>query len=222
MIYANPTPKGTGIELWGDHQDLTCLYDSVCKLAYYSDSMPANAAACERNDRLLSIISYEIRKAFKGQRMITHEVDNGVFKTTYYGFRVDWITLLYSISSLRYNAGYTNLDNLDLSNLLILEYWTKSALNRFDKTGAANIELFINSRIDITTEYVYLIHQRLIEKYFSQKPTKKRFRSIPSLLTSLTGNSLTEFISEINTIIQQQNCSIHELEFEDNDTPIIW
>lgn len=218
MLFAKPTPKGTGAEFWGDYCDLTSLHATMSKLSLMDcidkDSNP-------RNNKLLSIIPYEVRHAYQGDRLINDKIDNGNnTSTTYYGFRTDWITILFTISSLRYNAGMHTTDVLDQCNLALFEYSTRQALMLYDEKGARSISMFINRGIDVTSKYVYLVHQHLVNQYFSTKPGKIRFRSIPSMLISMTGKRLTDFIKEIEDQAARLGCTIHDLEYEDHD--IIW
>lgn len=220
MLFAKPTPKGTGAEFWGDCNDLESLYDTMSKLATLSEPSESSYA---RNEQLLSIIPYDLRHAYQEERLVDHNILNGVDTyTTYYGFRADWITILYTISALRYNAGMVDTDQLDQSNLAQFEYWTRKALHEFDPKGAASIEQFINCRINVSTKYVYLIHQDLVYRYFSMRPTKTRFRSIPHLLMSMGyGEKLDAFIKHVELEAKALGCTIEDLECDDI-TSIIW
>jgi len=219
MLFAKPTPKGTGAEFWGDCNDLESLYGTMSKLAEPSNLSNSYA----RNEQLLTIIPYDLRHAYQEERLIDHNILNGVDTyTTYYGFRADWITILYTISALRYNAGMTATDELDQSNLVLIEYCTRKALYEFDPIGASAIEQFINSRIDVSTKYVYLIHQELIRQYYSMKPNKTRFRSIPQLLISMEyGKNLEAFIKQVELEAKSLGCTIEDLEY-DEITSIVW
>jgi len=220
MLFAKPTPKGTGAEFWGDCNDLESLYKTMSKLASFSDSSESSYA---RNEQLLSIIPYDLRHAYQEEGLINHNILNGVGTyTTYYGFRADWITILYTISALRYNAGMMTTDELDQSNLAQFEYWTRKALYEFDPKGAASIEQFINRRIDVSTKYVYLVHQDLVQRYFSMKPNKTRFRAIPRFFMSMGyGHELDAFIKQVELEAKSFGCNIEDLVCDDI-TSIIW
>lgn len=220
MLFAKPTPKGTGAEFWGDCNDLESLYETMSKLANPLSS-PENSYA--RNEQLLTIILYDIRHAYQEERLIDHNILNGVDAyTTYYGFRADWITILYTISALRYNARMVPTDELDQSNMMQFEHWTRKALHMFDSKGANAIEQFINCRIDVSTKYVYLIHQELIQRYYSMKPNKTRFRSIPQLLVSMgNGEKLDTFIRQVELEAKSLGCTIDDLEYDDVIS-IVW
>jgi len=178
MIHAEPTKKGTGIKFWGDRNDLKLLYDCVSNLCHSNN----NEADYERNARLLTILPYEIRHAYQGDSLKKEE-DNGDGTTIYYGFQINWITLLYSISALRYNAAYQCTSLLEQAQLNIIEYWTKVALNCFDAVGANEIECFVGCRIDVSSKYVYIIYEYVVAEYLSMPNTKKRFQNIPYLLS---------------------------------------
>lgn len=175
MLFAKTTPKGTGIEFWGDYNDLASLYDTIIKLS----DLDCNH---ERNRHVLPIIRLQISSALKGNELKNNSIENGLGQTSYYGFRLDWITLLYSISALRYNAGMLPTDEIDQCNLMQLEYWTRKTLEDYDPEGAKFLKLFINKRIDVADEHIGMRHHSLLIKYFSIKPGKKRFRYISSLL----------------------------------------
>ncbi len=217
MIYANPTIYGTGIEIWGDYEDLANLYNTMDKLMMFEAKGNSAIGRCY----LISTILQEIRHCIKGHREIENKTDNNNNNTTYYGFKVDWITLLYTISALRYNAALISTDNLDQCNLYQLEYWTSTALEKYDFEGARYIKLFINARIDITSEYIYPIYQNVLSMYLTQKPSKKRFRNITNLITSMSsGEKLTDFITEIRLFMLTNECSINDIEIG-KDIPII-
>lgn len=220
MLFAKPTPKGTGAEFWGDHYDLESLYGTMKKLSQDSNSSESTYA---RNEQLLPIIPFDLRHAYQEERLIDRNILNGVdIYNTYYGFRADWITILYTISALRYNAGMTVTDELDQSNLILFEYCTRKALHMYDDKGANQIELFINSRIDVTTKYVYLIYDNLRQRYLSMRPGKTRFRFIPHLLMSMRyGQELDAFIKQVELEAKAFGCNVEDL-ICDDITSIIW
>lgn len=214
MLYAKPTPKGSGIEFWGDYYDLTSLYNTFRALSYSEFTNPETYA---RNEQLLSIIPFEIRHAFQGDLSVNDKIDNGNAKTTYYGFKTDWITLLYSISALRYNAGLQPTDELIQSNLFLLEYCTRIALHDYDAMGADVIETYINNKINVSTKYLYHIHQHAVMLFFSHKPGVKRFRNIPNILSQFHyGSFLDNFIKGIEDFAKENSCDIKDVIIDDD------
>jgi hypothetical protein len=210
MLIANSTEKGTGIEFWGDYNDLNCLYDAVGELSYFEPSRETEADR-ERNHRLLSIFPHDVRHAYQGNRK-KKEVDNGYeSKNTYYGFCTDWITMLFTISALRYNAGLKETDKFIQSQLYLLEYGCETALDSFDPIGASIIKTFINANINVSNKYVYLYHQNLVYDYFSQKPTLKRFRSIPDMFSA---DKYEQIVSQIEKDMKELGCEICDLSLD--------
>lgn len=218
MIYATPTKHGSGIEIWGDINYLRSLYDTVRKLLIGEFSANSEGQRCQ----IISAISYEIRHAFQGDRLMKEEDEND-FKLTYLGFRYPWISLLCSISALRYNAGYISLDKLDLANLNILEYWTVTALHAYDPKGAHVIELFVNARIDITNEYIYHLSQEIEADYAYMKANITRFRKIPDLLLGLSGHTEynTKLMKRMEETVQELDVS-NVYEIEVNYPELVW
>lgn len=221
MLFAKPTKIGTGAEFWGDYNDLFSLYNTFIKL---SSDYQTDEGSCARNEYLLTLIRSDINNAYRGNKLIDSRIENGFHQyTTYYGFRADWITILYTLSSLRYNAGYIAINEEDLCNLNMFEYCTRKALRLYDDKGAKFIELFINKRIDITSKYTYIIYQHILCQYLNTKPSKTRFRGIPQLLiTSNDNNSLRKIITKAEIDANIEKCSINDFYFDYDDDTIIW
>ena len=222
MLFSKPTPKGTGIEIWGDYNDLRVLREIILRTSP-SSSQENNPAVFERNDRLMSIIPYEIRHAYQGNRYSDNCIINGEGETTYYGFRINWITLLYSIAVLRHNAAHQPTDELTQGLIYILEHLTRKSMYIYDEVGAKQLEPFIGSLIYVDSNYTDLLHRYLATKFFSQKPGKKRFRSIPSMLLDVHVTSPTyhQLIQSLKEEAEKLNCATTDLDFDD-DNNIIW
>lgn len=221
MLFAKPTKAGTGAEFWGDYNDLVSLYNTILKL---SSANQTDEGSCARNEYLLMHIRSDINNAFRGKGLIDSRIENGFHQfTTYYGFHEDWITILYTISSLRYNAGYIVINEEDLCNLNMFEYCTRKALHNYDDKGAKFIELFINKRIDITSKYTYIIYQHTHFQYLNTKPSKTRFRDIPKLfMTSNSDNILKGIINKAEIDANIDKCNINDLYIDYDDNTIIW
>ena len=167
MLISKPTPKGTGLIILGDYNDLRYLYDTIQTLSLVKTY--DSEATYERNDKLLTIVPYEIRHAFQGERIVNHKIDNGHGETTYFGFRADWITILFTINALRYNSGYEPNSNFIQGILYLLEYRVQQALYMYDPIGANMIEPFIFGGIDVSSKYIYQLHQYYVTSFFSMK-----------------------------------------------------
>lgn len=219
MLISKPTPKGTGLVIMGDFKDLRGLYDMMQIL--YDVKTHDSEASYERNDKLLTIVPYNVRHAFQSERIVDHKMDNGNEKTTYYGFRTDWITMLFTINALRYNSGYEPNSNFIQGILYLLEYRVQQALYLYDPIGANMIEPFIFGGIDVSSKYIYQLHQYYVTSFFSMKTGKKRFRHIPQMLTDQ--DMRNKVISDIDVLLKDYKVSINELEdiYEYND-PVEW
>lgn len=212
MIFAKPTPKGGGLTFWGDYNDLVSLHESIDNLSllYFKD--------CNVNtgsENLLSIIQYNIRHAYQGKNLVDTHIDNGTSHTVYYGFTIDWITILFTISELRYKAGRKPTNEIVQSHLFQLEYWIEKSLYQYDTQGAQNIAFFLQRGINTTSQYTFLLYQHILKQFFSQKSGKKRFRSIPELLTiTFQRRKLDELIDQWNKSAEFNNCEISDLEYD--------
>ena len=218
MLLSNPTKHGTGLQIWGNCDDLRSLYETFSKLSLYG-SEKDSPYLIER-DRLLSIMSYEIRHAFQGDREVEKRSD-----VLYYGFSTDWITYIFSLSCLRDNSSLITLDELDIVNLLLLQYHGKSSAKEYDLKGARYLDRLIEIGIK-TDEYSYLIQQEILDDYFSQKANKARFREIPEYiykLTSIYTQERKDFEANIQAEIKEYKCEISALEAtRQDDFNIIW
>ena len=122
-------------------------------------------------------------------------------------------------SDMRHRT-YPNLqptNELVQSNLFLLEYWTKSALHSYDAMGADVIETYINNKIDVSTKYLYHIHQQAVRMFFLYKPGVIRFRHIPNILNRfMYGTHLDSLIKNIDESAKDLNCDISELVIDDD------
>lgn len=220
MIQAHPTNKGTGIEIYGDYGDLSNLYETVRKIAHRSEEYDATFKG---QFQILMNFAYEIRKAYSNERLyqkMSYDSDHEVY---YFGFQYLWTDLLYTISALRYNAGYVPLTKLDQATLYLIEFFTKKAIIEFDPQGAENIQHFIGQRLDTTDELVYLINGAIDSEYLSEKPTIRRFRNIPNLLISYSSHldKYRRFKLDLQIRADELNCGILDIEYE-NLPDVIW
>lgn len=214
MIQSNPSKKGTGIEIWGDYGDLANLYDTIHKIAIRLNEYD-NKFKGQSN--ILLSFAYEIRKSFEGSRRQEKFEFDSQNKVEYYGSAYLWTDLLFSISTLRHNAGYVTLDELDQANLYLLEYNLKKSLVEFDPIGAEQIKHFIGQRIPINNELIFLMLQGINFEYLSQKPSKTRFRKIPSLIISYTStysDTYKHWYADLEKSAKKFNCDILEIEYD--------
>ena len=92
MIYAVPTKKGLGIELWGTRDDLEYLYEVISK--FWNDESLFHIKGYEDKNKLISSFSYEIRKASYGSRLLRNNSHYSFEEIPYVGFKISWVHIL--------------------------------------------------------------------------------------------------------------------------------
>lgn len=212
MIEAYPTPKGTGVEFIGTYNDLSSLYDTMNKLS------SLNIEALAEDERLLTIMSYDLRHAFRGDREVYK-------KNQTFGFKINWISLLYTISCLRHHQIYVALGKIDIANLLILEELTEKAMFNYDPNGYAQLKHFIGQRISVGDNLTYLVHREVANDFFSMKSGVKRFRKIPELFIKWSwGSSAYKVFEEyIKQYMEENSCNVADIDRDiDNENSIVW
>lgn len=220
MITAESTKKGTGIQIWGDYGDLKFLYETVSKLMLTEEDTQ-NKYAIARG-RLISFFCYELRHAYQGDRDLK-SISYTEKESPYFGFKIDWITYIVTLSCLRDNMCMTTINEPDIAHIRLLEFWGKQALRGFDEKGAAMLEKYIEVGV-LTNEYVYLIHQQLVRQYYKEKPTLSRFRNIAKSLYDLYvyGNKRQSLEAQIKADASRLKCDLNELELPYEDIDFEW
>jgi hypothetical protein len=215
MLQAYPTKNGTGISILGDYGDLASLYETV---HHFADTLDENNKFQKAQHQLLMNFSYEIRKAYSGQRQTEKITFTNEEEYEYLGFQVVWTDILIFISVLRHSAGYAQSDKLHQANMYMLEYVVEKALFEYDPEGANILKEFIAQRINITDEYAFIIYQAVHIKYVTEKPGKDRFRKIPTYVGSYFSEWSQEYkdlIASFQKSAVEQKCEITDLEFAD-------
>lgn len=212
MIEAYPTKRGTGVEFRGTYNDFASLYDTMTKLAM------TNIETLSEDERLLTVVPYDLRHAFQGDREVYKE-------SLTFGFKTNWITLLYTIACLRLHQNYISLNKIDMANLLILESITEEAMLQYDPQGYAELRWFIGSRVNVGNKYTYLAYRGAANDFFSMSVGKKRFRYIPKLLIKwgIGSPTYSNFCKEIDRYIAENKCEIDQIDSQIvGDDHIIW
>ena len=220
MITAETTKHGTGIQLWGDYGDLKFLYETVSKLMLTEENTQNKYAIARGN--LISFFCYELRHAYQGDRD-SISINYTEKESPYLGFKIDWITYIVTLSCLRDNMKLVTIDEADIANIRLLEFWGKKAMQEFDKKGAALLEKYMNVGV-LTDEYVYLIHQHLVQQYYQDKPTVSRFRNIAQSLYDFYVHSNKKQLLEmqIKEDASRLQCDLNELEVAYEDIDFKW
>lgn len=211
MLEAYPTKHGAGVEFRGAYDDLASLYATMVKLSY------TDIGRFYENERLLTIMSYDLRHAYQGDREVYE-------KTHSFGFKINWITLLFTIACLRQHQTYIPISKLDLANLLILEDATERAMYLYDPKESAELQSFIGRKLFIDDNLTYLVHRTIVGEFFAQRPGKKRFRGIPDLFRKWSSptQAYQEYKTYIENYIKEHDCDVSEMEVEGIDNEIVW
>lgn len=220
MLQFEPTKHGTGVAIFGDYGDLMSLHQTFQKLSPESRDI-----SMRERTRVLTMMSYELRHAARHHRLCEERSYDDENKVTYYGCQIGWICILFSISCLRHNAGYTSLDKKDLANLNLLEYWTEQAMSQFDNLGASTLKYFINARINVSDELVYHIYQSVWREFMSMKPGKNRFRKIPELIGKygfFTSPEYKDLKAHFTILTANTGSTVCDYEDQLEDINVVW
>jgi hypothetical protein len=93
MIYIEPTKRGIGITVWGTQDDLNTLYAIVGK--FWGEDQTPNIPGNENRNKLLGWFSYDLRKAYEGQRLKRNTSPDGFDTATYFGNQFTWVHFLF-------------------------------------------------------------------------------------------------------------------------------
>lgn len=222
MIFAKPTTRGSGLIIYGDYLDLSCLYSLTHKIS----SRLANDTDLLGECKILDGFAYEIRHAYQKDREYKKFNFSGNPKefTFYYGFRYLWTDILFTFSVLRHNAGYVTLDELDQSLLYSLEYFIKKSMFDYDPLGANELVEYVGKWINTSDKYIALINSYVSIEFLTEKVGKKRFRMIPGIIRKHSFNSdyYNHIIQESENYAKLNNVQISEIDIDYNDLKIIW
>ena len=221
MLQGFSTQNGTGITIYGDYCDLRSLYLTISKI---SDKV----SHLEDDPQFVTLMdfSYDVRKAYSGQRLTEEITFDGDINIEYFGFQYLWTDLLIFVSVLRHQAAYTLTNELDQANLYLVENITKKALDEYDIEGAAQLKNLIGQGIDITDPLLVQINEFVNIEYLKAKPTKERFRNLYSLITNhfsswtKDGKELRAFLE---TKAKEINLTDDKIKFDDKEFPeVVW
>ena len=154
MIYAIPTKKGLGVEIWGTRDDLEYLYEVVSN--FWNDEKFFNVKGYKDKNNLISSFSYEIRKASYGSRLKRNSSHYSFEEIPYLGFKISWVYILFSIAILKYNMRMAESNKGEIAMFLHLEYWIERAMESYDSIGAKKLLPYLDNAIYLGNEYLYL------------------------------------------------------------------
>lgn len=215
MLFAEPTPMGAGIILWGDYNDLRSLYDTVERA---SDAAPPNLSD------FLVALNYDIRHAYEHRREEKAFGRDEIDQTKYLGERILWPYALVQASLVRYFAGFFNTTREDQANIYRLEYALEQALLGFDaEVGAVCVE-WLARPLHLSKDYLTEFIDEVTHQYLMGKGGKSRFKKLPDALRRIHQLSpeYRSFKSQIETIATKRGVSPHEVKSQDDLPKFKW
>jgi len=202
MLYATPTKRGTGLQLFGHRDDLENLHETLHFLCGGAEG------EIDRHEHALSL-AYEIRKAFEGQR---EQIDSEY--GTMFGTRLTWPHVIFYTSYFRQLAGFRSTNKEHQSNLARLEYCVESALLEYEpKTGLEVVSMYPTMGALAPDFYDSYLSHILYIFLFESGSGKMRFRRLPVLLESLSplSQEYRQYAAMLERESKKQGCSPHVL-----------
>lgn len=89
MIYIEPTKRGIGVKIWGTFGDLNTLYEVIGK--FWDNEHSFDKEGFDSRDKVISIFSYDIRKAQEGLRLKKKAGDSFFEEGPYFGTQISWV-----------------------------------------------------------------------------------------------------------------------------------
>lgn len=216
MFYLISTKRGLGVELWGTFSDLKMLHEAVGKF-WNTDDTTARRGG-ENKDALISAFSYEIRKAYEGQREKRKSGHFSLESEIHFGTHLSWVHILFSLSALRANMRFVGASKLDLAAFLQLEYWLEDAADSYDAVIARKLKPYINGALYQDNPYAYQFMRNINADYLTLGGGKQAFRKLPELLTA--GVYFTEEYKDLLAFFTREakrlGCEIDDLEVNDD------
>ncbi len=202
MLHAYPTKRGTGVELFGHHDDLESLHETIHFLCGESQ------AEIEQHEHALAV-AYDLRKSFERCRDI-RQTSHGELLGTQYA----WPYVIFYTSYYRHLAGYKATTKLHQANLNQLEYCIESALLEYDAKVGGEVVALYRSVGDVTdTYYTSYIMKLLYDFLFQSSSGKMRFRRLPALIRSMHqwSSEYQDYAAMLEQQAKKQGCSPRQL-----------
>lgn len=216
MILAQPTPRGAGVLLWGDCNDLRSLYGTVGR---------AVDAAPEPIGDYLVGLNYDLRHAYEGQREEKRFGVDEPDSATYRGERILWPTVLMQTALVRYYAAFFASTKEDQANIFRLEHALSEALRAYDPgVGSVCVDWMSRPRY-LSNGYLMQYLDEVAHNFVISGPGgKRRFRKLPAVLASLDELSpeYRAYRQELERTAKEQGCSPHDLHAEFAEDDIDW
>lgn len=220
MIYLVPTKHGIGVELWGHYEDLHNFHETIGNYWLNEDKILPGTEDAENREKVISGFSYEIRKAFEGSRLkrnCSHYFPYN--KSEFFGTQISWVQFLFSLSVIRYNMKFTEVNKFDASTFLQMEWWLDRAMHSYDEIGATNLTQFIDGAIYAANDCIYQYMRIINLEYFMLKGGKKAFRQLPALLKKgiFGTDEYKAYKASLEADAKRFNCKPGDLEINDDN-----
>lgn len=217
MIYAVPTKKGLGVEIWGTRDDLEYLYEIISK--FWNDESFYHIKGYEDKNKLISSFSYEIRKASYGSRLTKDNSHYSIEEIPYVGFKISWPHIVFSIIALRYNMRMVDSNKADIAMFLHLEYWIELAMENYDSVGTKKLLPYLNGAVNAGNEYLYLFMRHINASFFEMNGDKNSYRKLADLMrvSIYSSEEYNDLLIFLQSEAKKYNCKIEDLELSDDD-----
>jgi len=218
MFYTVPTKGGLGIELWGTYDDLNTLYSVIGKFSNNEELKPVPGS--KNRDKIISGLSYEIRNALQGNRLIRESALFCGEAVPQFGCEISWPHMLFSLAVLRYNAHFVAPGKFDLGIFLMLEHWLQKSMEEFDQQGAVLLSPFLEGAIHTANPCLYQYMRSVNMEYFLLGGGTESFRKLPKLLkrTQHPGSAYDNYMEFLTNEAARLKCDASKLEFEEENS----
>lgn len=213
MIFAEPTPFGAGLTLWGDYHDFRSLYQTIDK---------AVAAAPHSIGDFIVALNYDVRHAYEGQREEKRFGRDELDSVTYRGEKILWPEIMFQTRLVRAYLAYTPTTSEDQSNVFRLEYAVGQALRSFDATTGGICAEWLEHPVTLPTDYLTeFIGEATLRYVMEAKSGKQRFRRLPATLSSLLPVSVEyrDFAAQMRKLAEEEGCDPGQLRSEPEEWP---
>lgn len=168
----------------------------------------------DSRDKVISGFVHEIRKAYEGSRLTRSHCHFSFDSVPYFGCKISWVHLLFSINAIRYNMRFFENTKLDISLMLQLEYWAEESMRSFDAEGAYGLLHYIADGMEQGNPYIYQFMRSINAAHFELGGGKTSFRRLPKLLRRAV--YATDEYQKYNAFLaleaQRLNCDVNDLD----------
>lgn len=216
MLIAFCTAHDAGIAVYGDHNDLECLHETVHHLCAHPN-IPQSLG-----DFVLGF-AYEVRKSFEGAREIK-TFGTGRERVKYFGAKNLWPFYLVQVGLLRDFAKMQPTSSIHHAQLYLLEHITGKALAAKNPVTAEFCREWLNHFPGLTRDYITLFLEKQTHNFVFKITPKKRLDELPAILRSFHwfSDEYRPFEKKILQEAKQHGCPPENLDLEMNWPKFKW